>query len=341
MTALTCISPVDGAIVASRETLSLESAIAVSGRAKAVQSAWAARTIGERAALIRKAVAIMDEQTDRMTRELALQMGRPIRYGGEYRGFAERAHYMCDIAEEALKPIVVEDSDAALRQITREPVGTVLVIAPWNYPYMTAINTIVPALVAGNAVLLKHAEQSLLVGEHIAEVFHAAGVPEDVFANIFLDHEVTGRLIAGRHVNFVNFTGSVNGGKAIESAAAGTFIGVAMELGGKDPAYIRQDADLDAAVDGVLDGAMFNAGQCCCGIERIYVHETLFDASSRRQWPGSIRPSSVIRSIRTPPWGQWRIYDSPALCARISLKRWRKGRSRISPRCRKMMAGLM
>jgi acyl-CoA reductase-like NAD-dependent aldehyde dehydrogenase len=278
MTALTCISPVDGAIVASRETLSLESAIAVSGRAKAVQSAWAARTIGERAALIRKAVAIMDEQTDRMTRELALQMGRPIRYGGEYRGFAERAHYMCDIAEEALKPIVVEDSDAALRQITREPVGTVLVIAPWNYPYMTAINTIVPALVAGNAVLLKHAEQSLLVGEHIAEVFHAAGVPEDVFANIFLDHEVTGRLIAGRHVNFVNFTGSVNGGKAIESAAAGTFIGVAMELGGKDPAYIRQDADLDAAVDGVLDGAMFNAGQCCCGIERIYVHETLFDA---------------------------------------------------------------
>jgi acyl-CoA reductase-like NAD-dependent aldehyde dehydrogenase len=278
MSKLTCISPIDGAVVAARETLSAEAAIALCSRAKAAQKAWAARPMADRIALVRKAVAIIGEQTDRMTRELALQMGRPVRYGGEFRGFNERTQYMCDIAEEALKPMVVENSATSLRQITREPLGVVLVIAPWNYPYMTAINTIAPALVAGNCVLLKHSEQTLLVGEHLAEAFRAAGVPEDVFAHVFLNHETSAQLISGRHVDFVNFTGSVRGGKAIETAAAGTFIGVATELGGKDPAYIRADADLDRAVDGALDGAMFNAGQCCCGIERIYVHESLYDA---------------------------------------------------------------
>ncbi len=277
MTTLTCLSPIDGAVVATRETLSLEAAVALCDRMRVAQKAWAARPLAERIALVRRAVAIIGEQSERMTRELALQIGRPVRYGGEFRGFNERARYMCDIAEAALKPLVIEDSAAALRQITREPLGTVLVIAPWNYPYMTAINTVAPALVAGNAVLLKHAEQSLLVGEHLAEAFHAAGVPQEVFANILLDHKTAEQVIGGRHVNFVNFTGSVRGGKAMERAAAGTFVGVATELGGKDPAYVRADADLDAAVDGALDGAMFNSGQCCCGIERIYVHESLYE----------------------------------------------------------------
>lgn len=278
MVQLTCVSPVDGSVVGMRDTLTLEAGIGVCHAARSAQKAWATRTVAERAALVREGVAIIGRQADRMTRELAQQIGRPVRYGGEYGGVAERANYMCDCAEGALAPIVVEDSSTYLRQIVREPLGVVLVIAPWNYPYMTPINTIAAALVAGNCVLLKHSEQTLLVGEHIAEAFHAAGIPEEVFKNVFLDHEVTGQLISGRHVNFVNFTGSVRGGKAIEAAAAGTFIGVATELGGKDPAYVRSDADLDAAVDGVLDGAMFNSGQCCCGIERVYVHEDLYDA---------------------------------------------------------------
>lgn len=276
MAILNCISPIDGAVVATRETLPLHDAIGVCKAAKKAQHEWALRPISERAAIVLKAVAIIGEQTDRMTHELAVQMGRPVRYGGEFRGFSERAYYMCDIAEDSLKPYVVENSETSLRQITREPLGVVFIIAPWNYPYMTAINTIVPALVAGNSVVLKHAEQTIMVGEHLAEAFHAAGLPKDVFSNICLDHEVTAQVISGRHVNFVNFTGSVRGGKAIEEAAAGTFIGVATELGGKDPAYIRADANLEAAVEGVLDGAMFNAGQCCCGIERIYVHESLY-----------------------------------------------------------------
>ncbi len=278
MKELTCISPIDGAVVAKRQSATPEAAIAKVAAMRKAQKAWAARPLAERVALVRKATEIIGGQTERMARELALQMGRPIRYGGEFRGFNERVSYMCDIAEASLKPMVIEDSPTALRQIAREPLGVVLVIAPWNYPYMTAVNTIAPALVAGNVVLLKHSEQTLMVGEHMAEAFHAAGIPADVFDNIFLDHAGSAALISGRHVNFVHFTGSVKGGAAIEQAAAGTFINVATELGGKDPAYIRHDANLDAAVDGAMDGAMFNAGQCCCGIERIYVHESLYDA---------------------------------------------------------------
>lgn len=277
-TTLTCVSPIDGSVYATRETLTLDQAGAAAARARAAQKAWAARPMAERIDLVLAGVARIGQETDRMATELAHQMGRPVRYGGEFGGFNERATYMAEIAEQALAPIVIEDSDAFLRKIEREPLGVVLVVAPWNYPYMTAINTIAPALIAGNTIVLKHATQTLLVGEHLAEAFHAAGIPEDVFQNVFLDHDTTSTLIAERAFNFVNFTGSVGGGRAMERAAAGTFTGVGTELGGKDPGYVRADADLDAAVETLMDGAMFNSGQCCCGIERIYVHESLYDA---------------------------------------------------------------
>ncbi|GLO79186.1 aldehyde dehydrogenase family protein [Sulfitobacter pontiacus] len=275
---LKCISPIDGSVYFERPVLSLEAARDVCARAKAAQGAWAARPLSERVQLVRDAIAEVGKTTDRMAQELAHQMGRPVRYGGEFGGFAERGSYMADIAEKALAPTIVEDSDKATRKITREARGVVLVVAPWNYPYMTAINTVAPALIAGNSVVLKHATQTLQVGERLAEAFHAAGIPDDVFQNVFLDHDTTSALIAERQFGFVNFTGSVGGGKAMEIAAAGTFTPVATELGGKDPGYVRADADVDAAVDGLMDGAMFNAGQCCCGIERIYVHESLYDA---------------------------------------------------------------
>ncbi|WP_424989930.1 aldehyde dehydrogenase family protein [Fluviibacterium sp. S390] len=278
MTTLECISPIDGAVLVRRPALAPDAAAATVARARAAQPAWAARPLAERVALVLKAVEIIGSQTDRMADELARQMGRPIRYGGEFGGFEERAKYMASIADSTLAPMVIEDSAAFTRKIVREPHGVVLVVAPWNYPYMTAINTIAPALMAGNVVVLKHATQTLLVGEHLAEAFHAAGVPEDVFVNVVLDHDTTSGLIAARAFDFVNFTGSVGGGRAMERAAAGTFTPVGTELGGKDPGYVRADADLDAAVDGLMDGAMFNSGQCCCGIERIYVHESLFDA---------------------------------------------------------------
>ncbi|GAA6187900.1 aldehyde dehydrogenase family protein [Litorivita sp. NS0012-18] len=278
MTTITCISPIDGSVLATREALPLEAARAAAAKGRAACAAWCARPRAERIAMVLKAVEIIGGQTERMTKELADQMGRPVRYGGEFGGFAERARYMAEIADSALADIMVEDSDAFTRKIVREARGLVLVVAPWNYPYMTAINTIAPALIAGNTVMLKHASQTLLVGEHLAEAFRAAGVPEEVFQNVFLSHDVTSSLIAERAFDFVNFTGSVGGGQAMERAAAGTFTPVATELGGKDPGYVRADANLDAAVETLIDGAMFNSGQCCCGIERIYVHESLYDA---------------------------------------------------------------
>ena len=272
------VSPIDGSVYLEREVLSRNDAFAAAARARAAQPAWAARPIQERIDLVLRANEIIGQQTDRMATELAYQMGRPVRYGGEYGGFNERVRYMASIAESALAPIEVENSDAFKRQIKRIPHGVVMVVAPWNYPYMTAINTIAPALMAGNTVILKHAAQTLKVGEHLAEAFASAGVPADVFQNVVLDHETTSELIGKRAVNFVNFTGSVGGGQAMEQAAAGTFVPVSTELGGKDPGYVRADADLDKAVDTLMDGAMFNSGQCCCGIERIYVHESLYDS---------------------------------------------------------------
>ncbi len=273
-----CISPIDGSVFAERPVLSQTEAKAAVVRAKEAQVAWAARPLDERIELVRAAVQAVGAMNDEIVPELAHQMGRPIRYGGEFGGFSERANHMADIASDALEPIQIEDSAEFHRYIKRVPHGVVLVVAPWNYPYMTAVNTVAPALIAGNTVLLKHASQTLLVGERMAEAFQSVGIPADVFQNVFLDHGTTSVLIAAKSFGFVNFTGSVGGGKAMEQAAAGTFTGLGLELGGKDPGYVMEDADLDVAVDTLIDGAMFNSGQCCCGIERIYVAESLFDA---------------------------------------------------------------
>ncbi|PDV90208.1 aldehyde dehydrogenase [Rhizobium sp. H4] len=278
MAMIQCISPVDGSVYAERQALSLEAAKEAVLRARKAQKAWAKRPLEERVQLVLKGVARLNEMSDTVVPELAWQMGRPVKYGGEYKGFNERSNYVASIAADALAPVVVEESERFERRIEREAHGVVFVVAPWNYPYMTAINTIAPALMAGNTVVLKHASQTLLVGERLVQAFTEASVPEDVFQNVFLDHETTSALIAAGSFNFVNFTGSVEGGRSMERAAAGTFTGLGLELGGKDPGYVMEDADLEAAVDTLMDGATYNSGQCCCGIERIYVHESLYDA---------------------------------------------------------------
>ncbi len=258
--------------------MSVNEAKAAVAAARAAQKEWAARPLSERIELVRGGIKRLGELNDEIVPELAHMMGRPVRYGGEFGGVNERASHMADIAIEALKPIIVETSDAFERRIEREPHGLVFVIAPWNYPYMTAINTIAPALIAGNTVVLKAASQTLLTGERLVQAFHEAGVPRDVFHNLILDHAATSQLIAARSFNFINFTGSVGAGRVIERAAAGTFTGVGLELGGKDPGYVMEDADLEAAAGTLIDGAMFNSGQSCCGIERIYVTASLYDA---------------------------------------------------------------
>lgn len=272
------ISPIDGSVYAEREAMSLDAARAAVSKVRAAQKSWARRPLEDRVQLVLKGVARLNEMAAEVVPELAHMMGRPVRFGGEFKGFNERSNYVATIAADALAPLVIEESGDFERRIEREAHGVVFVIAPWNYPYMTAINTIAPALMAGNTVAIKHAAQTLLVGERMVRAFVEAGVPEDVFINLFLDHQTTSALISESLFNFVNFTGSVEGGRAIERAAAGTFTGLGLELGGKDPGYVMEDADLDAAVDTLMDGATFNSGQCCCGIERIYVNESLFDA---------------------------------------------------------------
>lgn len=272
------ISPIDGSVYAEREAMSLDAARGAVLKARAAQKAWARRPLEERVQLVLKGVARLNEMVDEVVPELAHMMGRPVRYGGEFKGFNERSNYVASIAADALAPLVIEESGNFERRIEREAHGVVFVIAPWNYPYMTAINTVAPALMAGNTVVIKHAAQTLLVGERMVRAFVEAGVPDDVFVNVFLDHQTTSALISEGLFNFVNFTGSVEGGRAIERAAAGTFTGLGLELGGKDPGYVMEDADLDVAVDTLMDGATYNSGQCCCGIERIYVNEALYDA---------------------------------------------------------------
>ena len=277
MNEITCISPINGEIFAKRNTLSLKVAQEKVQLLRAAQKAWSARPLAERISLVMEGVDAVGKMDDQIVPELAQMMGRPIRYGGEFGGFKERAQYMSEIAEQALQDIEISNDSSFKRYIKRIPHGLVFVVAPWNYPYMTAINTIAPALIAGNVVALKHATQTLLVGERLVDAFISVGIPEDVFINMYLDHDTTSRLIEENSFDFVNFTGSLRGGIEMERAAAGTFTPVGTELGGKDPGYVMEDADLDAAVETLIDGAMFNSGQCCCGIERIYVVESLYE----------------------------------------------------------------
>ena len=276
MTEITCITPVDGSVYATRPADSADAVRTRLATARKAQKAWAATPLDARIAQVSEGVARLDRVNADLVTELAWQMGRPVRYGGEMGGVRERTAYMAGIAGKSLAPEVIEDSAKFRRVLAREPVGIVFVIAPWNYPFLTAINTIVPALIAGNAVVLKHASQTPLAGERLAQAF--AHLPDGIFTNVVLDHATTAELIGGRAFDFINFTGSVRGGQEIERAAAGTFTGLGLELGGKDPGYVRADADLDAAVETLMDGAMYNSGQCCCGIERIYVAAPLYDA---------------------------------------------------------------
>ena len=277
MSEIRCISPIDGSVVVARPPVELEHARAAIAGARAARAAWAERPLEDRIAAVITGMEALGAANEEIVPELARMMGRPVRYGGEFGGVEERIRHMASIAAETLADIEVGEDAGFRRYIRRVPHGVVFVVAPWNYPYMTAINTIAPALISGNGVVLKHATQTLLAGDRLAAAFHAGGVPEDLFVNLTLDHDTTSTLIAERQFDFVNFTGSVGGGQAMERAAAGTFTGVGTELGGKDPGYVMDDADLGAAVATLVDAAMYNSGQCCCGIERIYVHESLYD----------------------------------------------------------------
>ena len=280
---LHCISPVDGSVFVERPIADEQEISAAMARAQDASAAWRALTILDRQSILSSAAEFLESETDEIALELPWQMGRPTHQArGELLGFAERARHMTYIANAALADIETDYLPGFNRFIRREPVGLVLVVAPWNYPYLTAVNAVWPALLAGNTVILKHSHQTPLCSERFASAMARAGVPDGVFQPLHLSHEGTAALMQHDDVGFVAFTGSLAGGLAVQQAMAGRFIGVGLELGGKDPAYVRHDADIDHAVAELASGAFFNSGQSCCGIERIYVHENVYEDFAAR-----------------------------------------------------------
>lgn len=274
------ISPIDGSVYADRTCASNEKIAATLAQAVIAQRAWKQVPVSERAEICRRMAAWCVERADELGKELTWQIGRPISQSPAEirRGFAERVEYMASIAEEALADIPVDKKQGFERFIRREPLGVVLAVAPWNYPWLTSVNAVVPALLAGNSVVLKMAAQTPLVAERYAEAFKAAGLPEGVFQFLHIGHDQVARVIGDGRIGFVAFTGSVGGGHAVQRAAAERFIATGLELGGKDPAYVRADAPLQVSIENLVDGAFFNSGQSCCGIERIYVDRKVFDS---------------------------------------------------------------
>jgi len=275
---LTCITPVDGTVYVERPLATAAETEAALARARKAQAEWRHVSVNDRGRCLSRAVDAFVAKGAEIAEEISWQMGRPVAHSpSEIGGFEERARYMIDAAPAALADIAADLKPGFTRFIRRDPLGVVFVVAPWNYPYLTAVNSVVPALMAGNAVILKHSHQTPLCAERFAEAFAAAGLPEGVFQVLHLSHSTTADLISHDGIDFVAFTGSVPGGHAVQEAAANRFIGAGLELGGKDPAYVRADVNLDHAIENVVDGAFFNAGQSCCGIERVYVHESVFD----------------------------------------------------------------
>ena len=239
---------------------------------------WQKTPINERKKILTKFVDSFLENNKEIEEELCRQMGRPIgQCGGEMNGFEERARYMIEKSEEALANVISKKNDEFDNFITKDPLGTIFIIAPWNYPYNTSVNSVVPSLLAGNTVILKHSSQTPLCAEQLYKAAKLSGLPEGVFQFLHLDHQSTSKIIADERIDHVLFTGSVSGGRQVKKAIGERFINAGLELGGKDPAYVRKDCNLQHAIENLADGSFYNSGQSCCGIERIYVDSGVYN----------------------------------------------------------------
>ncbi len=272
------VSPIEGQVIAEHPLASAKETDAVLVRAQRAFEAWRRTSLEERTKLVGAFVDALVAKKSALADELTLQIGRPRRYTeGELGGFEDRARTMMRLAPDALGDLDPGPKAGFVRRLHREPLGVVLVLSPWNYPWLTAVNAIVPALLAGNVVVLKHSDQTPLVADRMSEAAKAAGLPEGVFSHVHASHERVAEMVRDPRVAFVAFTGSVEGGHAVVKAASERFVGMGLELGGKDPAYVAADAPFDFAVENVVDGAFFNSGQSCCAVERVYVHVSIWD----------------------------------------------------------------
>ncbi len=278
MSTFKTITPVDNSVYLEMEYHDKNDINTTLELAKKAQKEWRKVPIEEKIVLLNKFVEILSKKSEQIAKELAFQMGRPISYGTlEVRGFKERANYMIQIAQDALSTYNPEPKKGFERSIVKEPLGVVAVLSPWNYPFLTSVNVIVPALMAGNSVILRHSTQTPLVAKRYQEAFDEAGLPKGVFSHLYLTHKDASEFMADSRVDGVYFTGSVKGGLEVQKAILNKFIPCGLELGGKDPAYVMKDADIKYSAENLVDGSFFNSGQSCCGIERIYVHENVYD----------------------------------------------------------------
>jgi len=269
------ITPIDNTVYVERKYNSDKIEQTISNSMKA-QKSWAELDVKERVKLLTKFVEDFLSKGDIIGEELSRQIGRPIaQAAGELNGFKERAEYMLSIAEKKLENIDVAKDNNFKSYIKRRALGVVFVIAPWNYPYLVAVNSIIPAMASGNTVILKHSAQTPLCAEQLYESAKKT-LPKDVFNYLHLNHEDGLKVVSDKRINFVSFTGSVKAGYDVQKATHTKFIDMALELGGKDPAYARHDCDLEKTVENLVDGSFFNSGQSCCGIERIYVDEKIY-----------------------------------------------------------------
>jgi acyl-CoA reductase-like NAD-dependent aldehyde dehydrogenase len=247
------------------------------GAARRAAQAWRQVDVAQRVEWIRAGLQYFEANRAAIARDITLQMGKPIQQSeNELKGFFERAEYLLEAAEGVLSPEILPPKPGFVRRIEHVPLGVVLIIAPWNYPLLTAVNGVATALLAGNAVILKHSSLTPAVGEHFARAFGKMGPCEDLLQSVLAEHTDLGRFITECDVDHVVFTGSVEGGRTVQQAASKRFIDCNLELGGKDGAYVAADADVAKAAEGLVDGAMYNAGQSCCGIERVYVHQSVY-----------------------------------------------------------------
>jgi len=278
MSTFKTISPIDNSIYVEEKLHTQQDIDKVLQEATSAQKLWQKVTLEDRKKYIQKFIDILVSQEDEISEELTHQMGRPITQTPyEVKGFKQRADYMMEIANKNLQNHYPEEIDGFERYIEKLPLGNVCILSPWNYPFLTSVNVLVPALLAGNSVILKHSAQTPLVALRYKNAFDEASLPKGLFSILYLNHENTANLVSDERVDGVFFTGSVKGGLAVQEAIKDKFIPCGLELGGKDPAYVRADANLENTVENLVDGAFFNSGQSCCGIERIYVHENVYD----------------------------------------------------------------
>ena len=275
---LKTITPIDNSIYVEREYASpqvIEKALETS---KSAHEKWKQFSLEERKKVVLGFVNNFLKNNKEIEEQLCWQMGRPIsQCSGEMRGFKERALYMIEKSDKSLQKVISKKDSEFDNFISKEPLGIIFIIAPWNYPYNTSVNSIVPSLLAGNCVILKHSSQTPLCAEQLNKAFIDSGIPDGVFQYLHLDHTSTSNIIADNRIDHVLFTGSVSGGRQIKKAIGERFINAGLELGGKDPAYVRKDCNLQHAIENLADGVFYNSGQSCCGIERIYVDNEIYE----------------------------------------------------------------